>query len=376
MAAGGDALGREPGGRVVFAEGALPGERVVVELLVDKRDFAKGRVVDVLDAAAERVGEPGACGACSWAHIEPAAQSRFKREVVADALRRIAKVGDSVLAPSVPRIDAPRTTVRAAVDAEGRAGFRRRHSHDVVTAAEHRCPIVHPALSSLMAEGRFAGCDEATLRLGAATGERLVVADPVADGVRVPDDVAVVTVAEPFAAVREDVAGRRWQVSALSFFQPSPEAAEALVAAVGRWPGARVVDAYAGVGVLGGSVGAASVAAIESSPWSAADAKVNLADLDAVVLEGEVADCAGAVEGDVDVVIADPARPGLGPSAAAALASVDAPVLVLVSCDPASFARDVGLLAAHGYDVERAEVLDLFPHTFHVEVVSRFARRR
>jgi tRNA/tmRNA/rRNA uracil-C5-methylase (TrmA/RlmC/RlmD family) len=73
-------------------------------------------------------------------------------------------------------------------------------------------------------------------------------------------------------------------------------------------------------------------------------------------------------------VIADPARPGLGPAASAALAGLGAERLVLVSCDPASFARDVGLLAGHGYRLAQTQVLDLFPHTFHVEAVSRFER--
>jgi 23S rRNA (uracil1939-C5)-methyltransferase len=74
------------------------------------------------------------------------------------------------------------------------------------------------------------------------------------------------------------------------------------------------------------------------------------------------------------VVVADPARSGLGPSAVAALSWVGAPVLVLVSCDPASLARDAGLLATRGYRLTGVEAVDLFPHTFHVETVSRFER--
>jgi 23S rRNA (uracil1939-C5)-methyltransferase len=75
-------------------------------------------------------------------------------------------------------------------------------------------------------------------------------------------------------------------------------------------------------------------------------------------------------------VIADPARTGLGPSAAAAVASLRAPVVVLVSCDPASLARDAALLDGHGYTLDRVEVVDAFPSTFHVETVSRFRAAR
>src|SRR5690606_24225926 len=76
----------------------------------------------------------------------------------------------------------------------------------------------------------------------------------------------------------------------------------------------------------------------------------------------------------IDVVIADPARAGLGKTGVAALAAPGAPVLVLVSCDPAALARDAALLAERGYRHDGTEVLDLFPHTHHVEAVTRFVQ--
>ena len=71
-------------------------------------------------------------------------------------------------------------------------------------------------------------------------------------------------------------------------------------------------------------------------------------------------------------MLADPARSGLGKPGVAALARLGAPVLVLVSCDAASLGRDAKLLAAAGYRHERSELVDTFPHTTHVEVVTRF----
>jgi 23S rRNA (uracil1939-C5)-methyltransferase len=73
-----------------------------------------------------------------------------------------------------------------------------------------------------------------------------------------------------------------------------------------------------------------------------------------------------------DVAIADPARNGLGKPGAAAIVAARARVIVLVSCDPASLARDTTLLGAAGYRHEASVVLDLFPHTHHVETVTRF----
>jgi 23S rRNA (uracil1939-C5)-methyltransferase len=73
-------------------------------------------------------------------------------------------------------------------------------------------------------------------------------------------------------------------------------------------------------------------------------------------------------------VIADPSRHGLGERAARALAASRAPVLILVSCDPVSLARDATLLATAGFEHRSTTVVDLFPHTHHVEAVTRFAR--
>src|SRR5258708_22525211 len=121
VAAGGDAIARGDDGRIVFVTGALPGERVRVELVEQRHDFARGRVVDVLEASPSRVVPPcpelaRGCGGCAWQHVEVGAQRTFKADIVTDALRRIAKL-DHV--PLVATIQLPaqryRTTVRAAV---------------------------------------------------------------------------------------------------------------------------------------------------------------------------------------------------------------------------------------------------------------------
>jgi 23S rRNA (uracil1939-C5)-methyltransferase len=135
-----------------------------------------------------------------------------------------------------------------------------------------------------------------------------------------------------------------------------------------------VLDAYAGVGLFALAVTApgAQVVAVESSVSAAADCVINLGSRSARVERREVG-ARRPREGEaIDVVIADPARTGLGKPGAAALAAAAAPVLVLVSCDPVALARDAGLLAQHGYRHDGTDVFDLFPHTHHVETVTRF----
>jgi tRNA/tmRNA/rRNA uracil-C5-methylase (TrmA/RlmC/RlmD family) len=138
-----------------------------------------------------------------------------------------------------------------------------------------------------------------------------------------------------------------------------------------------LVDLYAGEGLLGGGLAArrgAVLTAVERHPASAADARVNLAGLDARVIQVEVQQWRPPSEGPVDVLLADPARAGLGRRDAAALLRAAPATIILVSCDPASLARDALLLAAGGYALGEVRVLDLFPHTVHVEAVTRFDR--
>ncbi|MDQ3898172.1 MAG: class I SAM-dependent RNA methyltransferase, partial [Actinomycetota bacterium] len=241
------------------------------------------------------------------------------------------------------------------------------------------CLAAHPLLEELIVAGRYPGAREVLLRVAVATGERLVRVDRGRRKVRVPNGVAVVDKA---GFLHDTVAGRSFRISADSFFQPGPVAAEALVDAVsaalgdvlGR--GGLLVDAYAGVGLFASVLGTrrrARVVAVEHNAAAVADARANLADLDADVVASEVGRWRPR---PADAVVADPSRPGLGRPGVDVLAATGAPRLVLVSCDPASLARDAGLLAEAGYELASVVLVDAFPHTFHVETVSRFDRVR
>ncbi len=378
VAAGGDGLGTAPDGRVVFVPGSVPGDRLNVAVVQQKKQFIRGRIESIIEGSLDRVGPPcphvaEGCGGCDWQHVAVDAQSQLRVELVRDALRRIAKIDEFDVAVG-PKLSATgyRTTARLAIT-NGKAGFRLRRSNDVLVPDS--CLVLHPVLDQIATSVDFGSAEEVVLRIGARTGEIMVhVARGPADGLVLPPEVIVSTVEQP-GSLTEIVGGHRFTVSGPSFFQCRPDGAEVMVDLVAEAiNGAKgpLVDAYAGVGLFGALLGQdRPLTSIESSPSSVADSRSNLPD-HATIVETDVEQWTPT---EAEAVIADPARAGLGPKGVEALVGTGARVMALVSCDVASMARDVGLLSAAGYEPEWARTVDLFGHTSHVEVVTRLVRR-
>jgi len=379
-------LAHEDDGRVLFVRGAAPAETVDVAISDERPRFANADVVGVVEPGTDRVDVPcprrlAGCGGCDWMHLDPSRQLALKADVLADALRRIAKRDDVTveLGGSVPT-NGYRTSVRAMGDDSGRLGLRSHHSHDVVSI--EGCLVAHKAIVELVDTVRVTPGLEVSLRVGASTGLCTALWDPQKGHVEnLPAHIA--TGSDAF--VEEEVAGKVLRVSASSFFQSGPDAAQLLVdtvtALVPELAAARsIVDAYGGVGMFARCLAPTSVTKviIESAAAAVRDAKWNCPE--AHVHRGRVEwrEAAAYVEAytdDVDLVVADPARRGLAKAGAAAIAGWSPAVIALVSCDAASFGRDAAMLAEHGYDLAQVVAVDLFPQTHHVECVSRFDRR-
>ena len=393
MVAGGLALCRDADGRIVLAAGALPGERVLVAARA-KRGTAQGAVVEVLEPSPDRVEPPCpavalGCGGCDWQHVAVDRQPALRTEIVADALRRIGRLADPVvrLGPPVPAAGT-RNSLRLAVDAH-RMGLRAEASHDVIPLDD--CLVAHPALAALLDPGVVepGKATEITLRVALdADGEataRLLVASPTAEGVTAPDDVVVVGEDELDAGHRTwfhtHLGGVDLRVSARSFLQGRNAGADALVAVVREQltgaPAGPFADLYGGIGLFAATVAAdRPVVLVERSKSACADARVNLSarggpDHDVRVIAQPVERWRPS---PAAVVVADPARSGLGRAGVEKAAGTGADRIVLVSCDAGALGRDAAMLVAAGYDHVESVVVDLFGHTGHVEVVTRFDR--
>lgn len=386
VAKGGDAVAREPDGRVVFVKGALPDERVRVEVTESKKTFLRARAVEVIEASPHRI-EPSCaevargCGGCDYQFVDPDQQLVLKATVVTEALERIGRLESIPDVATVP-LDPTgyRTTVRCTI-AGGRAGYRAWHSHEPVAVSS--CEVAHPSISELIEVERFDGATEVMIRVGAATGDALVLVSPSAKGIRIDTPEVILIGKDELKAgsrawITERVAGRTWRISAGSFFQARPDGAQALIDAVGSAIGdlpseARAFDLYGGVGLFAGTVFAEDthVVLIEQNASSVADAKANLADRNVRVVRSKVERWTPK---RADAVVADPARQGLGADAVARISKTGAAVVALVSCDAAALGRDAGLLVAAGYKLDSVTLIDMFPMTSHTETVTRFVR--
>ncbi len=389
MAVGGEAVARDESGRVVFVAGALPGERVRAEMIDERKTFARGVATVVLTAAPGRVEPPcphvaEGCGGCDWQHATLELQRELRRATVLEVLVRQGGIEAPMVAHglAVPAAGI-RTTVRGTAGPGGRFAFRRRRSHDPVEVGS--CLVAHPLVEEIVTDGRFGAARDVTIRVGSRTGDRMVIVGPTAADVAVPADVQVIGRDELASGRRawlhEEAAGRRWRISADSFFQASPEGAEALVVATQDLLATHadqadhLVDLCCGVGLFAGSLAAEGTATrvlgVERSASAVADARHNLADRDARIVKAPLERWRPSA---AEIVVADPARQGLKAEGVAAVAATGAELCVLVSCDPGALGRDAALLRKAGYHHVGSTLVDLFGHTSNIEVVSGFVK--
>lgn len=377
LVAGGDGLARMDDGRVVFVPGVAAGELVEISLAESRSDFGRGALLSVVEAAPHRRTPPcprvaDGCGGCDWQHIERKVQGQAKLAIVHEAYSRTAKIDVNAQLRRISD-DARRTTVRMVSTSDGQLGFRRHDSHDIVSVGE--CAVAHSLINEFIASPVLDGAGEVSIRVGARTGDIGVWAH---DGKLSRTLPAGIKTGER-GAVAEVIGEHTYRVSNGSFFQSSPEAAELIIDSVSRRldtlgiEGGVLCDAYGGVGLfsLAFSHRFDELVLVESSDSACRDAVRNLAECAATIIQENMDHWESE---EVDVVIADPARQGLGKHGAAAVIDTGAPTVILVSCDPVAGARDARLLIDAGYEIGEVEVLDIFPETHHVEVVAAFSR--
>lgn len=394
IAHGGIAVGRLDG-RVVFVSDAIPGERVRARISDDrKKSFWRADAVEVLEASEHRREHVWAAasidrdprqraGGAEFGHIALSHQRELKRQVLAEALQRMAGLSSEVRVEQLPGDHAAnglgwRTRIRLHVDDEGRIGPMASRSHTVIPVTD--APLASPAVQAAIpfAE-RFVGLPTVDVLAPTVGDARLVLGE------------------QKPSIITERVGERTFRLDDTGFWQVHREAPAALTAAVQAAiddaifdPRAANLDLYGGVGLLAAAVGdrfgpATRITTVEADERATEHAAENLAEwvgaaavtarVDRFLRELEAsASAAERARLRAATVVLDPPRSGAGTEVMGALGRLQPAQLVYVACDPVALARDVALAAEHGYRLAGLRAFDLFPHTHHVEAVASLVR--
>ncbi|PPF33910.1 23S rRNA methyltransferase [Rathayibacter sp. AY1A3] len=391
-------------GRVVFVPDVLPGERVRARISeVRHESFWRAEALEVLEASEHRVEHvwPEAAldrrpeervGGAELGHADLAYQRELKRLVLVDSFSRFARREIEVEVAPIGGDDASgglgwRTRNRLHVDDDGRVGPYAARSHHVVTVESLPLATADSSLAAPLGERLAPGSVVDLVDAAGSEGAAVLVHDP--SDKRARRDRTVVS---------EFVADRTFRVDRTGFWQVHRGAAAALFEAVqaavdadAADPSAANHDLYGGVGLLAAALAdrlgaGVRVTSVESDSRATEHALENLADqVGARAVTARVdrylrdvvaqADARERARWRAATVVLDPPRSGAGRAVTDALAELRPAQLVYVACDPVALARDVGALTGTGYELERLEGFDLFPHTSHVEAVARLVRR-
>jgi tRNA/tmRNA/rRNA uracil-C5-methylase (TrmA/RlmC/RlmD family) len=376
---GGSCVARHDG-RVVFVRYALPGEVVRARVTGERGSHWHADAVEIVEPSADRVeplcpiaGVDGS-GCCDLAFAAPAAARQLKGDVVGNQLGRLGGYEWAGAAEEVGSVGATgwRTRVKLDVNTDGRAGFHRYHSPDLVT--DLACAQVAGGLLAGLDELRWPAGAQLHVALDDAGTRHVVQSGPRSDR------KASTQVVEGTYEASQRVGDRTWSVPVTAFWQAHRDAATAYSGLVRDWaglsPGQTAWDLYGGAGVfasvLAESVGPKGhVLTVDTSRGSSRSARAALADLGWVdVLTESVRRALTKQRRRADVAVLDPPRTGAGREVIDLLAAADVPRIIHIGCEAASFARDVGLYRGHGYAVEELRVFDSFPLTHHVECVA------
>ena len=421
----------------VFVPGALPGETVRASLDIVKKSFAKGRLLRVLKASPDRVAPVcpvyKECGGCQLQHLSYSAELKVKQQQVRDALTRIGHLPDMVVLPVIGAVDPwhyrNKMQVPAAQTKNGVAiGCFAQFTHHVIDVKA--CAIQKEANNDIaeivrawMHKYKIPAYDEDRRtgivrhimgRVGVQTGQVMVclvtaveqlphnkeLVQQLKDGL--PGLTSVVqnintrhtnVILGPKTRllfgkgmIKDKIGSLEFNISAQSFFQVNSDQAARLyqqaldfAALTGR---ETVADVYCGTGTITLFLAqkAKFVYGLEIVPSAIKDAQKNavqnkIGNVDFIL--GDAAyELPKLIQGGVhpDVIVLDPPRAGCEERVLAAMARVKPKRIVYVSCNPATLARDLAYLTAHGFKAVKAQPVDMFSRTHHVETVALLSR--
>ena len=416
---GGEGLAHHEG-HTVFAPFVLPNESVSIEPVETRKKFIRGRVAQIKTPSADRAVAPcpyfGVCGGCDYQHIPYELQLRYKAEILRETLSRLGRLqwdGPIVAHASPPFDYRNRVQWKIAREEDGSPDIGYFQAGSQRLCAVRQCPIASPRLNdtlgtivNLLHSGKlpaglreieaFADHDDARLLLSVAldatNGASAEIAAlfrsalPPVDTILIHDRRTDGFELSGPGYINYRVGDHTYRIGHLSFFQVNRFLLDELLRTViAEARGKLALDLFAGVGLF--SVPLANrfqrLIAVESNAAAARDLEANLQASGAPSPNWRHTTVETFLEHwqeQPDLVVLDPPRTGVAARALARLAKINPQEIVYLSCDPATLARDLAILAGdgqnpRGYQITELHLVDIFPQTYHIEALVRLSRR-
>ncbi len=437
LGSNGEGIGRIDG-YTIFVEGALPGEKISVLIVKVKKNYGYGKLMEILEASSER-REPVCpvakqCGGCQLQHLSYEGELAYKAREVKDVMERIGGIRGVEVKPCLGMEDPWRYRNKAQFPVgkgkEGcNIGFYAKRSHRIVDTdkcfLQNECnDEIISIIREFIDEFHIPAYDEekhtglvrhVLTRIGRNSGEIMVCI--VVNGKKLPNsDVLVERLQQVEGVVSivlnvnkektnvilgrkiitlwgkdtivDSIDGIEFEISPLSFYQVNPVQTEVLygkaVEMAGLTGDETVLDLYCGIGTISLFFArkAKKVFGVEIVPEAIADAKKNAERNGIINAEFAV----GAAEEVIprlyeeqgitaDIVVVDPPRKGCDEKLLETILQISPKKIVYVSCNPATWARDLVVLNAGGYELKEVQPVDQFSHSVHVEVCSVLVKK-
>ena len=375
VAHGGHFIARH-NGRVIFVRHAITGEKAVVRITSVTSKLAHGDAIEILSSSQDRVSSqciyagPSGCGGCDFQHISIEAQRIFKKFIIQDQFKRIAKID---IEPELIHVEPEnglhwRTRFDFSISKNGKAGFFSYKTKEVCEI--DKCMIaVEKINGSDLFQRKWKG------------KERVEVSVSSIDEMNIRR--AGRSISGP-SQLHQIVENEQLIISPDSFWQSHLNAPQALVKLVMQYmdlkPGDKVCDLYGGAGLFTSPIlkriqEIGVVHLVENDRRCIKDAKkIFRKNKNVIIHAGKVEEKLSNIK-DVDVILLDPPRNGAGKKVINEIISKKPKSIIYVSCDPASLARDTKLLIETSFSLDKITGVDLFPMTHHIECVSSFSRK-
>jgi 23S rRNA (uracil1939-C5)-methyltransferase len=399
-------------GKVVFVPYTVTGDKAWIEVVEEKKEYSMGRLIQIAEPSPWREDSPcpyfGSCGGCQWQHIDYSAQGELKKEILRDILQRLGKLKEI---PSIRIILSPKPydyRTRIQLKVKGKAiGYYQERSHKIVEI--NRCPVSHPLINQIIQElqeeiAALLRMEEIEINVSPEEGRGVILfhphvcdrrtdhfmkkflqSHPVLRGIALSRKGGFYFFGDPALnftiSFRQEGEKRnlKLRISPGSFFQVHSEQNQALIQTVLQFSGVnkgdRVVDLYAGVGnlTLPLATRAREVLGIEENRMAVEDARFN-AERNGITncefIQGRVEDVLKHWKREKpDLVVLDPPRTGCK-TVLNQVAKLKPKKIIYVSCEPTTLSRDLHLFSESGYQLQGLSLIDMFPQTYHMEVVG------